>query len=147
MKTLLFIALAFLGSIFLASCTQAQSGNVDTVASIYWSDGDSGRIDGERFRLANVDAPETGNVGANNGAQCESERRLGFEAKAFIIELTRDAEIIVTARGEPDRYGRIVVSLSVDGRDLANLGIEAGYLRSWPHRNGRAQTPKPDWCD
>ena len=61
-----------------------------TVAErIYWSDGDSGRIDGMPFRLADIDAPETGGEGARGGAKCESERELGFAAKAWVVELTR----------------------------------------------------------
>lgn len=61
----------------------------DVVQEIYWSDGDSGRIDGTRFRLADIDAPETGGVGARGGAKCEGERELGFAAKEAIVEMTR----------------------------------------------------------
>jgi endonuclease YncB( thermonuclease family) len=128
------------------ACTAEEGTTATGISPIYWSDGDSGRIDGERFRLANVDAPETGNVGARGGAECEAERRLGFEAKQFMVETTRNAVVSVTSRGEPDRYGRIVVSISVIGRDLAELGIEAGHLRPWPHLNDRPLGPKPDWC-
>ncbi len=131
---------------FLSGCSDIDVAGLEGVSSIYWSDGDSGRIEGERFRLANVDAPETGNINSNGGAQCEEERLLGFEAKEFIIQATRNAEVVITSRSAPDRYGRSVVSLSVDGRDLAGLAIEAGYLRPWPHRNGRPASPKPDWC-
>lgn len=35
--------------------SQAQTYN-----SVYWSDGDSGRLGSLKFRLANIDAPETG---------------------------------------------------------------------------------------
>ena len=38
------------------------------ISSIYWSDGDSGRINGSiKFRLNDIDAPETGGVGAAIG--------------------------------------------------------------------------------
>lgn len=114
--------------------------------SIYWSDGDSGRLDGMKFRLANVDAPETGGVGAIGGAKCEFERELGFEAKAFMVELTRDAELVITSSSGPDRYEREVIHLSVNGRDIGELGIEAGHLGPWPHKGRRALTDKPDWC-
>jgi endonuclease YncB( thermonuclease family) len=129
------------------SCAESQTSDPGVVTSLYWSDGDSGRLDGELFRLANVDAPETGGVGGRGGAQCEAERVLGYEAKAFIVELTRDADVRVSSRGEEDRYGRVVVTLSVNGDDLAALAIEAGHLRAWPHVNGRAQSNKPDWCE
>tara|TARA_R110001599_G_scaffold116143_2_gene283550 strand:+ start:589 stop:858 length:270 start_codon:yes stop_codon:yes gene_type:complete len=42
------------------------------ITEIYWSDADSGRINGERFRLSDIDAPETGGLGADIcGAKCE----------------------------------------------------------------------------
>lgn len=115
-------------------------------ASIYWSDGDSGRIDGMKFRLADVDAPETGGVGARGGAKCEFERELGFDAKAFMVELTRDAELVITSNSGPDRYQRDVITLSANGQDVGRAGIEAGHLGEWPHKGRRALTKKPDWC-
>ena len=46
-----------------------------------------------------------------------------------------------------DRYGRWVVRLEVDGRDVAAEGLAAGVLRPWPHDlTGHALAPKPDWC-
>ena len=125
----------------------APSDASDPVGTIYWSDGDSGRIDGMAFRLADVDAPETGGVGAAiGGAECERERALGFEAKAFMVELTRSREVIITHREAPDRYGRSVVRLSAAGRDVAKAGLAAGLLRPWPHDGDRPLSDKPDWC-
>lgn len=117
-----------------------------TATSIYWSDGDSGRIDGMKFRLADVDAPETGGVGARGGAKCEAEREIGFEAKAFMVEFTRNAELEITGRSGADRYGREVITLSANGKDVADAAIEAGHLAPWPHRGRKALSPKPDWC-
>ncbi|MEQ3746089.1 MAG: thermonuclease family protein [Henriciella sp.] len=139
---------AVLASLFSACSAPVQhtAQPVDPSASIYWSDGDSGRIDGMKFRLANVDAPETGGVGARGGAKCEAERALGFEAKAFMVELTRNANLVITSNQGPDRYEREVVTLSVNGEDIGSLGIEAGHLGAWPHRGRRALEAKPDWC-
>ena len=119
-----------------------------TVKRIYWSDGDSGRIDGLRFRLADIDAPETGGVGARGGAKCEAERELGFAAKEWAVEMTRTegALVAVTDTANVDRYGRQVLSLSVAGEPLDMLGIDAGHYKAWPHRKGRAVSPKPNWC-
>ena len=113
---------------------------------IYWSDGDSGRVDGMKFRLANVDAPETGGVGSVGGAKCEAERVLGFEAKAFMVELTSNAELAITSNSGPDRYGRQVITLSVNGADLAATAMEVGHLKPWPHDGRRALSKKPNWC-
>ncbi|MEO1029655.1 MAG: thermonuclease family protein [Pseudomonadota bacterium] len=135
-------------ALVVASCSAAsqEDANERTDTSIYWSDGDSGRIDGMKFRLANVDAPETGGVGARGGAKCESERVLGFEAKAFMVELTRGAVLEVTSNSGPDRYGREVITLSANGVDVSEAGLGAGVLGTWPHRGRKALKPKPDWC-
>lgn len=118
-----------------------------TINNIYWSDGDSGRIDGVDFRLSNVDAPETGGVGAAiGGAKCELERERGFAAKEFIFELTQGAELKVTARHGVDRFDRQVVALSANGVDVASAGIEAGVLKVWPHDGQRQLAKKPEWC-
>ena len=98
--------------VVLAACADPAAQTNPTAAattSIYWSDGDSGRIDGMKFRLANVDAPETGGVGAIGGAKCEFERELGFEAKEFMVDLTRNADLVITSNSGADRYDREVM--------------------------------------
>ena len=140
---------ALIPILLLASaCAPPSAETISTTpsASIYWSDGDSGRLDGMKFRLANVDAPETGGVGAIGGAKCEFERQLGFEAEAFMVEMTRGADLMITSSSGPDRYEREVITLSVNGRDIGDVGIEAGHLGPWPHKGRRALSDKPDWC-
>ncbi|MBU1286141.1 MAG: hypothetical protein KJ871_00295 [Alphaproteobacteria bacterium] len=120
------------------------------ITEIYWSDADSGRINGERFRLSDIDAPETGGVGAAVGpAQCEKERERGFAAKEFVVELTRDKELKITKSYGFDKMPepRLLIDLSADGVDVSQRGVEAGYLRPWPHDGTKALAPKPDWCD
>jgi len=132
MKSILFsIALGFMGVGCAPSNAQDALPSVyDKAAiysSIYWSDADSGRLGKLKFRLANVDAPETGSM----------KQRAGF-TKGKAIRIVRDY-------GE-DRYGRLVVDLEANGSDVAKAGVEAGHLRDWLHIKGRAQSPKPDWC-
>jgi len=69
---------------------QAQPQDI-IIKSIYWSDGDSGRINGSlKFRLNDIDAPETGGVGAAvGGAKCEAERAKGYESKAWAVAFTK----------------------------------------------------------
>lgn len=138
----------------LASCSATDSDKPRADASIsisqiYWSDGDSGRLDGRAFRLRNVDAPETGGVGAAiGGAECDFEREQGFLAKEFIVTLTGYAAIFITSNYGPDRYDRDVVDMSADGIDVATAGIEAGHLRPWPHdSDGNSLADKPTWCE
>ena len=141
MRTLVFIFLLF--SLLSAPSVHAGEQNI---TQIYWSDGDSGRLDKQKFRLANIDAPETGSQKQRGGAKCEAEREIGYDAKAFIVEFTRGKEIKIIRDFGEDRYDRLVVDLSADGIDVAQAGIDAGHLKPWPHKNGRALASKPDWC-
>ena len=136
----------------LSGCTQSQvneptsetSSISETYSSIYWSDGDSGRLGKLKFRLANIDAPETGSMKQRGGAKCEYERELGFEAKAYIVGFTKNKTISIVRDYGEDRYGRLVVDLEADGSDVAKQGVDAGHLKDWPHIKGRAQSPKPN---
>ena len=151
MKSILFsIALGFMG----VGCAPSNAQDVvpsvyDKAAiytSIYWSDADSGRLGKLKFRLANVDAPETGSMKQRGGAKCEFERELGYEAKAYIVGLTKDKTLRIVREYGEDRYGRLVVDLEADGADVGTAGVKFGHLRDWLHIKGRAQSPKPDWC-
>ena len=125
----------------------------ERVESIYWSDGDSGRItfaSGETisFRINDRDAPETGGVGAAiGGAKCEKERELGFASKGWVVEYTRGAELKVTGDHGADRYDRKIIDLSVNEQDLGDYGILLGHYRSWEHDGKKALEPRPDWCE
>jgi endonuclease YncB( thermonuclease family) len=135
-------------------CTQSEAHETSSetssiskaYSSIYWSDADSGRLGKLKFRLANVDGPETGSLKQRGGAKCEYERELGYEAKAFIVEFTKDKTIKIVRDYGEDRYGRLVVDLEANGADVARAGVDAGHLKDWLHIKGRAQYPKPDWC-
>lgn len=138
----------------LSGCAQSQANEApletlsisETYSSIYWSDGDSGRLGKLKFRLANIDAPETGSMQQRGGAKCEFERELGYEAKAYIVELTKNKTISIVRDCGEDRYGRLVVDLEADGLSVAKAGVTAGHLKEWLHIKGRAKSRKPDWC-
>ena len=125
---------------------------IQPIKSIYWSDGDSGRITFESgptitFLLNDLDAPETGGVGAAiGGAKCEKERELGFLAKEFVVTYTKDREVAVQKFHGWDRYGRHIVDLSIDGESLYYLATHFGSHRSWWHEGSKPLEPKPDWC-
>lgn len=115
-------------------------------STIYWSDADSGRLGILKFRLANIDAPETRSMKQRGGAKCEAERELGYEAKAYMVGFTKDKAIRIVRDYGEDRYGRLVVDLEANGDDVGKAGVAAGHLKDWLHIKGRAQTAKPDWC-
>lgn len=130
----------------LAACAAAPS-SAQSVQNIYWHDGDSGRIDGVDFRLADVDAPETGGVGSVNGAKCEAERVQGFKAKEWVLNATKGKALTVTSRDPArDQWDRKVLKLSVDGKDLGDLAVAAGFLKPYVFENGRQTQKKPTWC-
>lgn len=100
-------------------------------------DGDTieDRADGVRYRLANIDAPETG-----DNAKCFRERELGEAAKSAAIKLVRTAsDVAVRRTWRIDRYGRRVAFVLVDGRDLGELLVRHGLARPWRGRRRR-------WC-
>ena len=154
----LFIAILCLT---FAACSQAQFAPVPeaqayeqpaNIRSIYWSDGDSGRItleSGEvlKFRLNDIDAAETGGVcAAIGGAKCEKERALGYEAKEWAVEYTRGVPVKITGDHGDDRHGRNIFDLSARGQDVGQAGIDAGVYVSWKHDGKRALEPRPKWC-
>ena len=155
-KIALFVGLA----LSLAACS--QSGFVpeaqaydqsDLISSIYWSDGDSGRItftSGEvlKFRLNDIDAPATGGVGAAiGGAKCEKERELGFEAKEWAVEYTRGVPVKITGDHGADRHGRNIFDLAANDNNIGQAGIDAGVYGSWRHDGKKALESRPHWCE
>lgn len=134
-----------ISALLIAACVSPPTA-ADSVKSIYWSDGDSGRADGVAFRLADVDAPETGGVGSRGGAKCERERELGYEAKAFIVSVTKGKALAINFTGEVDDFGRRVATITVGGEDVGSLGVAAGHLRPYVFDGKRATMPKPKWC-
>ncbi|MBL8537080.1 MAG: thermonuclease family protein [Hyphomonadaceae bacterium] len=87
------------------------------------------------YRLANIDAPETGDF-----AMCYHERTVGERAKRFAIGSVRRAKLVSVRRTwRRDRYKRFVAYVFVDGVDLGELLMAQGLARPW--RGWR-----PPWC-
>lgn len=111
--------------------------------TVYWSDGASGRLsDGTRFRLEGVSVPAIGPLHEREGARCETERRLGFEARRIATDLTRGHEVVVTGISGRDRLGRNIVTLSLGNRDLADMLAARGLHHYDPVGSDAAI----DWC-
>lgn len=150
MRFLITAALLLVGcSDLFKPASAAQSlQELEAITSIYWSDADSGRINGSlKFRLNGIDAPETGGVGAAiGGAKCELERERAFEAKAWIVDFTKNVKLSIEEKYGLDKYDRLVIDLSADGLDVGSAGINVGHLKPWPHKGRRALSKKPDWC-
>lgn len=102
------------------------------------TDGDTIVLDGQKIRIANVDAPEV------RTAKCDAEKRLGLVAARRLEDLLRSGKVVVHF-GDPkdgrkrDRHGRTLATITVDGHDVGAIMIEEGLARPW---TGKRQP----WC-
>ncbi len=109
------------------------------IASIH--DGDTIRLcDGERVRLANIDAPELA-----GSSRCSAKSRVRLSASANPSWCDFDTGIAsrnqlraFLAGGSPmiqrlgvDRYGRTLAMLSVNGKDAGEYLIRRGLALPW----------------
>src|SRR5262249_16563692 len=100
-------------------------------------DGDTidDRATGVRYRLANIDAPETG-----DSAKCYKEAERGQLAKWTAVRLVREANAVrVRPTLRVDRYGRRVAFVLVDNQDLGELLVQLGLAVRWEGRRKK-------WC-
>ncbi|MFK7882352.1 thermonuclease family protein [Roseobacter sp.] len=98
-------------------------------------DGDTVRLNGETIRLLGFDTPET------YRAECESERQQGDAATARLRDLLRLASSAQLAyQPRPDKYGRSLATLTLDGRNVADILVGEGLARRY---TGGARRP---WC-
>nr|WP_281501843.1 thermonuclease family protein [Aliiroseovarius sp. F20344] len=91
--------------------------------------------DGTRTaRLVGFDTPETKDPG------CPEEKALGDKATARLRQIVKGADITMRHDGH-DKYGRELVRLSVDGRDVGDTLISEGLALAY--RGGS----RINWCD
>jgi endonuclease YncB( thermonuclease family) len=98
---------------------------VSEVTSIY--DGDTFRanlkgypeIIGNRIgiRINGIDTPEM-------RGQCQKEKALARQAKAFSVQQLRSAKVIELRNMKRGKYFRIVADVFVDGQDLAQMLVD-----------------------
>ena len=118
-------------------------------ADIYVIDGDTIVVDREHIRLVGLNAPET------RGAACEAERRLGYLAKARLVDLLTaacgplaraPARCLDMARERhKDRYGRSLARLRAGGEDVAGVMIREGLAEPYDCHAGHCPWRR-NWC-
>ena len=97
-------------------------------------DGDTFYLNGEKVRIAGIDAPET------HPARCDYEARLGNEATQKLHELLNSGAVTVSSiERDRDIYGRLLRNVAVDGDDVGETMISAGVAREYG--SGRRS-----WC-
>ena len=112
---------------------RASGGMTVAGQQIYVIDGDTFDLNGERIRVAGIDAPET------HPSRCPKEARLGNAATEELAELLRGRPLWISGT-KTDRYGRSVRTVRVGGEDVADTMIGAGLARSYD--GGKRQ----GWC-
>lgn len=97
-------------------------------------DGDTFWLDGEKVRLADINAPET------TGASCPAEARLGVAATRRLIVLLNAGHFVLQAGPrDRDRYGRLLRVAVRGGESLGARLVREGLAEEWRGRRG-------DWC-
>jgi len=85
-------------------------------------------------RLVGFDTPETTEPG------CAEEAALGRQATLRLRELVASGPVTLDGVGR-DKYGRLLATLSVNGRDVGETLIEAGLAVAY--RGGS----RVNWCE
>ena len=97
-------------------------------------DGDTFWLDGEKVRIADINAPETHQSG------CPSERALGERATRRLIVLLNAGPFTLAApERDRDRYGRLLRVVMRNGRSIGAQLVDEGLAEPWKGR-------RSDWC-
>lgn len=117
-----------LGPVFFSSCSgQAR---INCVV-----DGDTIWAEGEKVRLADIDAPEI------FSPQCTREEELGHRATQRLTALLNQGPVKLekSSSRERDKYGRLLRVATVNGRSVGQTLVGEGLAHRWgAHRQG--------WC-
>jgi micrococcal nuclease len=95
-------------------------------------DGDTFWLRGEKIRIADINAPETGQ------AECPAERSRGEAAKRRLLALLNSGPFELGGEGT-DRYGRALRTVHRGGLSLGAQLVAEGLAEPWRGR-------RSDWC-
>ena len=97
-------------------------------------DGDTIWLEGQKIRIADIDAPETHNF------KCASEKELGDRATRRLHDLLESGAIAMQPIDrDEDRYGRKLRVVTRGGRSLGDQLVSEGLARTWTGR-------REPWC-
>ncbi|WIW88940.1 thermonuclease family protein [Sphingobium sp. V4] len=97
-------------------------------------DGDTFWMDGEKVRVADIDAPET------HPSRCPIEEQLGSQATKRLRELLNSGPIeLAAADRDTDRYGRKLHIVYLKGQSVGGILVSEGLARTWTGR-------REPWC-
>lgn len=118
----MLLALATAASIALCPVTGPRHHCVVDGDTLWWQ--------GEKIRIADIDAPEM------NG-RCRAERALAIAARDRLAQLVNAGSVTIRRTGK-DRYGRTLARLSTRRGSIGEQLIAEGLASPWPKRR--------DWC-
>ena len=97
-------------------------------------DGDTFWLQGEKIRIADINAPEV------SEPQCPSEAQLGARAtERLIVLLNAGAFSLETADRDEDQYGRKLRVVTRGGKSLGETLVNEGLAERWKGYRG-------SWC-
>ncbi len=97
-------------------------------------DGDTFWLNGEKVRIADINAPETHEAG------CAAEQTLGDRAAVRLISLLNAGPFELATEGRAtDRYGRALRVVRRGGRSIGGQLVSEGLAEPWRGR-------RSDWC-
>jgi micrococcal nuclease len=97
-------------------------------------DGDTFWLDGEKVRIADINAPETHEAG------CAEERALGLRAARRLVVLLNAGTFALEIEGRSrDRYGRALRVVRRGDRSLGETLVREGLAEPWRGK-------RSDWC-
>lgn len=123
-RVLVACMFVFTSLLMLPACGNAASSHDTAGRVIKVADGDTITIlstdkQQQRIRLAEIDTPERAQPWGNKAKQALSAYVLGREVSLQVQDI--------------DRYGRIVATVFVDGRDINREMVRAGH--AWVYRD------------
>lgn len=97
-------------------------------------DGDTFWLNGQKVRIADINAPEV------SQPACRAEAKLGAAAALRLVQLLNQGPIELSAGPRNrDRYGRLLRTVRRDGRSLGGKLVAEGLAERWKgHRKS--------WC-
>jgi len=125
--------LLLIGSAVVLSSAVSASPPVTVV------DGDTIWVGEEKVRIVGLDAPET------YQARCDEERALGQRATGYLRVLVQRGRVTIKRQDRPDRYGRTLARVYIDGRDVADIMVREGLAVRYDCPRGRCPR-RIDWC-
>lgn len=97
-------------------------------------DGDTFWLQGEKIRIADINAPET------HGAKCDYEQRLGDAATRRLITLLNAGPFeLQTGNRDRDKYGRELRTVERHGLSLGSVLVAEGLAETWKGK-------RSEWC-